>query len=327
MSINKTTKTILVSGASGIVGYGILKSLRSSGNDYKLIGTTIYEDSVANAFCDVFEKAPPTDSPEYIPWLVEVIEKHEVDLIIPSIEADVFVWSKNIKKLQATDCVVLLNNTDLINLCRDKWLFYKELERYQSEYAIPTGLEFDETKHIFPFLLKPRRGSASQGIVVVNDSIAFEQYKQDLGSRLMLQPIIGSADEEYTVSAFFDKESKLCAHITLKRKLSKNGFTESAQTISIESVEPALIQLAKIFRPIGATNFQFRVQDGQLKLLEINPRISSATSIRAAFGYNESAMSVEYFLDGKEPAQPSIRSGYAVRYTEDMIFYNDSDNI
>ena len=32
-------KTILVSGASGIVGYGILKSLKNCG--YKLIGTTI----------------------------------------------------------------------------------------------------------------------------------------------------------------------------------------------------------------------------------------------------------------------------------------------
>jgi carbamoyl-phosphate synthase large subunit len=59
--------------------------------------------------------------------------------------------------------------------------------------------------------------------------------------------------------------------------------------------------------------------------LEINPRISSATSIRAAFGYNESLMSLEFFLEQKRPVQPRIRTGRAVRYTEDYIFYDRAD--
>ncbi len=62
--------------------------------------------------------------------------------------------------------------------------------------------------------------------------------------------------------------------------------------------------------------------EGALKLLEINPRISSSTSIRTAFGYNECAMAVEYYLEGKTPKQPVIRPGRAVRYTEDLIFYS-----
>ena len=49
-------KTILVSGASGIVGYGILKSLRMSEEKYNLIGTSIYDDTIAEAFCDLFIK-------------------------------------------------------------------------------------------------------------------------------------------------------------------------------------------------------------------------------------------------------------------------------
>ena len=61
-------KTILVSGASGIVGYGILRSLRKEVEKYKLVGTTIYDFSVAPAFCDVFEKALPTNHPDYIDW-------------------------------------------------------------------------------------------------------------------------------------------------------------------------------------------------------------------------------------------------------------------
>jgi carbamoyl-phosphate synthase large subunit len=44
--------------------------------------------------------------------------------------------------------------------------------------------------------------------------------------------------------------------------------------------------------------------------------------LRAAFGYNESAMSVEWLLDGKLPEQPVLKQGYAVRYTEDLVFYD-----
>jgi carbamoyl-phosphate synthase large subunit len=73
--------------------------------------------------------------------------------------------------------------------------------------------------------------------------------------------------------------------------------------------------------PVGPTNFQFRKQDGILKLLEINPGFHLPTSIRAAFGYNESLMAVEYFLENKKPTQPVIRKGKAVRYVDDFIFY------
>ena len=83
----------------------------------------------------------------------------------------------------------------------------------------------------------------------------------------------------------------------------------------------ALLKFCKYFKPIGPTNFQFRKHEGVLKLLEINPRISSATSIRTAFGYNECKMAVEYYLKNKKPKQPVIKQGRAVRYTEDFIFY------
>ena len=83
-------------------------------------------------------------------------------------------------------------------------------------------------------------------------------------------------------------------------------------------------ELCKRFRPIGPTNLQFRRYKDGIKLLEINPRISSSTSIRAAFGYNESAMSVDYLFEHRPPIQPEIKRGRAVRYTAEHIFYEDS---
>ena len=323
-------KTILVSGASGIVGYGVLKSLRNSGKDLILIGTTIYDDSVAPAFCDVFEKALPTTEINYIDWLLGIIKKHKVDLIIPGIEADLYKWTESIQILEQSGVKILTNNLSLIELCRDKWEFYQAVSKVDNKYLIPTSIDSDfksiVSKYGLPFLLKPKRGFASKGIVKVSNEAEFNAFKNNIPKILLVQQIVGNEDEEYTTSAFCDGNGHYYAKMTLKRKLAKDGFTDRAETVTIDEIDEAISHFCMILKPIGPTNFQFRKHNGELKLLEINPRISSSTSIRMSFGYNESAMVIDYYLENIIPSQPIIKTGKAVRYTEDKIFFDDSSN-
>jgi len=324
-------KNILVSGASGIVGYGILRSLKASGKELRLIGTTIYEDSVAQGFCDIFEKAPLTTEPAYITWLKGIIERYQIDLLIPGIEADLYKWAEHITEIRKTDALVVMNNPDLVAICRDKWIFYERLIENDTALAIPTSIDtdFDSLAERFglPLLLKPRVGYGSKGIVRINDQQDFLKYQSGIGEIHLVQPIIGNDDEEYSTSAFCDGKGGYYAIMTIKRKLSSEGFTGKAEVVELEQINNSVLTLCRIFKPVGPTNFQFRKQADIFKLLEINPRISSATSIRMAFGYNEAKMAVEYYLEKKEPKQPIIRRGRAVRYSEDFIFYENSDNI
>lgn len=142
----------------------------------------------------------------------------------------------------------------------------------------------------------------------------------------MAQKLIGTDEEEFTISAFCDGIGGFYSIITLKRKLSSEGFTEKAEVVSSAPFILAVEELCRYFRPVGPTNFQFRTENGQLQLLEINPRVSSSTSIRTAFGYNESVMAAEYYLDHKTPVQPNIKWGKAIRYTEDFIYYADRNH-
>jgi carbamoyl-phosphate synthase large subunit len=315
-------KTILVSGASGVVGYGILRSLRKSQESYRLIGTTIHDFSIAPAFCDVFEKALPTNHPAYIEWLCSIIGKYSVDMIIPGIEPDMFKWNEERKMLSATGTFPLLNNSELINLCFDKWQFYQQLINTNKEVAIPTVIDGDFSIFPTPFLLKPRRGYGSKGIFKINNEKEFEAHREKLGNGYIMQPIVGNEDEEYTVSAFFDKSSQLIDYFSFRRKLSGDGFTLEAQVVDFD-FEDILLSLARTFNPLGPTNFQFRIDGKNVKLLEINPRISSATSLRSGFGYNESVMSVNYFLNHIVPVKldkKHIINKRAIRYMEDYIF-------
>lgn len=324
-------KRILVSGASGIVGYGILRALRAFSKDLVLYGSSIYDDSIAPAFCDVFEQAPPTSEDRYVDWLCGTIRRHSLDMVIPGIDVDMYKWASFAADIRQAGAVPMLNDLGLIALCRDKWAFYERMKQLGSSLTIASSLsrDFDQLARDFgvPFLLKPRHGYGSKGIVKIADSTTFDKHRDLIGPMLMVQPIVGTDAEEYSTSAFCDGKGGFWASLALKRTLSRDGYTDKAEVTPSDAFSDAVSQLCWHFRPLGPTNFQFRKDEQGLKLLEINPRISSATAIRTAFGYNESGMAVHFFLSGRPPTQPVTRHGRAVRYIDERIFYDDSIHI
>ena len=318
--------TVMVTGVGAIIGYGLLRSLRSARSDIRLIGTDIYPDAVGQVWCDAFEQAPYTASPCYLDWLQDTVQKHRVDLLFPGIEQDVHHFSAARERIGSFGCRVVLNRGPLIDLSRDKWAMHQELATLGDDSIIPSRLEGDyETlsqQFGLPFILKPRRSYASKGLVRVRSREDFDAHKARLGEYLMAQPVIGTDDEEYTVAVFGDGEGNACSSITLRRRLGQDGSTAKAWVCSIESLDRVASRLCAHFQPIGPTNLQFRRISESWKLLEINPRISSTTSIRTAFGYNEAAMSLAYFLEGQLPVQPAVRCGFAVRFIEDCVVYD-----
>lgn len=316
--------TVLATGASGVIGYGILRSLRRSGLPLRLVGSTIYEDSAAQGFCDVFERAVPTADPGYPAWLAEVIARHGIRVVIPGIEADMYRWDGIREEIARTGARPVLNTPGLVALCADKWEFHQALAAAGSPCRIETSLDADydrlAARFGLPFLLKPRRGHGSKGILRVGDRAAFDRVVAEVGPVLMAQPIVGTDDEEYSASAYGDGEGGAPAMMVLRRRLAREGFTEKGEVVESPAIRHVVADLCRLFRPVGPTNFQFRLDGGVPRLLEINPRISSSTAMRAAFGYNESAMAVEHLLGGRLPSQPAVRRGRAVRYLEEMVF-------
>ncbi len=319
-------KKILVTGVGAIIGYGLLRSLKLATQKLFLFGIDIHLDAVGQVWTDQFIQSPLTNSEGYFSWFKEIIKKHDIDLVIPGIEQDLHFLSDHRNELAANNIKVVLNNKELIDLSKDKWLSYKEMLHFDPNIAIPSYTEnnfsFLAQTLGLPFIVKPRRSYASKGLKKIFNEGDFLSVKNQLETISIAQPIVGTDDEEYTAALFGDGKGTKCASIIFRRKLSVDGSTAKAWVIKDAELDKILDHFCQHFHPTGPTNMQFRKDGKGWKLLEINPRLSSSTSLRTAFGYNEAEMCVNFYLNQQQINQPQLKNGFAVRYIEDYIVYD-----
>ena len=321
-----STPCILVTGVGAIIGQGIIKSLRMADRPVRIIGLDRNPHAFGANLCDSFVSKPENeDNEEYLLFLTSLIKEYDINMIIPGIEHDIFFFDAHRNIFKQSQAFLVLNSHELIEIARDKWETAKILEKAGIQIIpgiIPsTWQECISKLGPPPLLLKPRQGNGSRGIVKLYDERDFEYWVANNSINFIIQKIVGTDNQEYTASVFGFGNGRSTSPIIFKRQLNQNGSTLSAELVQDSLINILINRLTKLFKPIGPTNYQFRKESEVVYLLEVNPRISSATSFRAAFNYNEAWMCIDYFIHEIHPnPQPAIK-GRATRYTEDWIEY------
>lgn len=317
--------TVLVTGVGAIIGQGIVKSLRASRPDIRIVGLDRNADGLGRYWCDVFYAKPrcEEDTQEYATFWQDLLRSEKVALVLPGLDMDMHFLREHRETLEQAGCRIALNNPNLIVQAFDKWLFGEQLEA-NGFPRIPATLERTWARCRAalgdgPLLLKPRKGNGSRGIARIETEEDFQYWSRKSGGDFMIQKFVGHDDLEFTVGAFGLGEGRTLPPIVFRRRLSVAGNTQYAEVVSHDTLSAEVQRLARHFHPVGPTNYQFRMEGDTPYLLEINPRFSSSTSLRTAFGYNEAAMSVAFYLESSEPALPALKPGRAWRYFEDFI--------
>lgn len=325
VSVSRDPYTVVVTGVGAIIGQGIVKSLRQCVGSVRVVGVDRESDCLGPHLCDAFHAKPACDesSLEYMEFWRHLISDKSIDLVLPGLEVDLFFVNTHRETLGDLGATLGLNAAELIELARDKWQFGQEITK-AGLIPIPTvfSRDWDECVEILgppPLLLKPREGSGSRGIVRIYDERDLQYWSKKSGDNFMVQKIVGDVNEEYTAGAFGLGAGKTLPPIVFRRRLSAAGNTQYAEVVTDKSISEAIEKLSAYFKPVGPTNYQFRKEGNLAYLLEINPRFSSSSSLRAAFGYNEAQMSLDYFLDGIRPEPADIILGRAWRYAEDFV--------
>lgn len=322
------TVAVAVTGVGAIIGQGIVRSLRKASQKIHIIGIDLNPSSPGMYMCDAFEAKPQEDesSTEYMDFWKRIVHKHQIALVLPGLEIDMYFLSRQRSWFKSIGTVLALNTAELIEKTSDKWSFGQALASIGYP-VIPSARpdSWQEAIHFLgpgPLLLKPLQGNGSRGILKLEDARDFEYWSAKLRISWMLQRIVGTEDQEYTVGIFGLGGGRYIGPLIFRRRLSMAGNTLEAEVVQRhEILEAAVERLCSHFVPVGPTNLQFRLEGSTPYLLEINPRFSSSNSLRTAFGFNEAQMAIDYYLHGGTPRAPEIRDGIAWRYTEDFVIH------
>lgn len=92
-----SNKKILISGAGGVTGRAIIRSLRESVKyrNSRIIGTDIFENlyGLHNKYTDILYKVPKSSDPKYRSSFESIVDKERPDAIIISTELEALFWS------------------------------------------------------------------------------------------------------------------------------------------------------------------------------------------------------------------------------------------
>ncbi|MEH1008490.1 ATP-grasp domain-containing protein [Winogradskyella sp. ECml5-4] len=312
-------KRIIVTGIGGNVGQGIIRNINATNYNIKIIGTNIENFSAGNHLCDVFYKVPfAYNEEDYIEEIKAIVDKEQIDLIIPSTDFEVYYLSKYQDEIS---CEIAVSEINTAENYLDKYKTFLYLKKYNIPFA-SSFLPSQYNNEYSNFILKPRQGRGSRGI-----QINPKEYKMFLDNEYMIQELHKGV--EITTAFYVNKSQELHGFITFERIL-ENGTTTRCKVVSTYDLElkKILSDIISVSNIKGSANLQAIVtKSGKIVPFEINCRISGTNSIRSNFGFKDVTYTLQEWLYKQIPSQPKIEYGIATRVLMDVIYKNTNDFI
>jgi len=321
---------VLITSVGGIVGQGIIKSLKYNNKYsknktclYNIHGTDIVHDSSGLYRVDKFSIITKPESEQFIESIVNLCTNNNIDVIFPGSDIELPILSKNKKTIESkTSAKIITNNSKVIEICRDKYKTFEFLKNNNLNY-IPSSLAKDSEIFIkenkFPLIVKPCEGFGSKffNIVKTNTDLNYAiSTIENYGWTPIIQKYLKNDNKEFTTGITIDKNGKQIMSSIVIKKILKHGQTYKAIIDDYPEIKKISEITAKKVGGIGAINIQLRIDedDDEAKIIEINPRFSATCPMRTVAGINEPDIVIRNTLFDEDIKITNYQSLLCLRY-------------
>jgi len=338
---------IILTGAGGAGGPGIIKSLKRASPNFFIIGLDNNQNSIAPAIVDKFYQVPLGNDKKYVPKLLEIVKKEKVKVILPLNTRELLNLASHIDDFEKVgvrvnisplESLKIANNKYLLNeLCKKIGVPYPKTILVKSFSAFKKAvLKSGHPKN--PVCIKSPVSNGQRGFRIIDDSkdqldlflnqkptqivVSFKQIKEILKKakpfpELMVTEYLPG--EEYTVDILAQKGKALVIIPRLREEI-KMGVSFRAKTVR----NPRIIQysalIVKALKLHGIVGLQFKKdKKGIPKTLEANPRLQGTNIISVASGVNLPYLAVKMLL-GEKFKIPKVKWGVKmIRYWNEIF--------
>jgi len=229
------------------------------------------------------------DEKSYLKQLVMICEEYKINGLISLNDKELEILAREASNLQRHGVKVVVSNIKAIDICFDKYKTYQFLVKHKLS-AIPTYVDLNiveddlKNKKIgFPLIVKPRKGSASVGMSMIN---SIESLRLTVGGRndLVIQPFVKG--DEYGVDLFTNEKSETLVAVAKKKLAMRSGETDKAITVKSKILLADVKKIASNLGLVGPIDMDFLRYEKQFFLIDINPRFGGGYPTTQAVGGN-----------------------------------------
>lgn len=291
--------------------------------DLEILGCDLQPEwSAACTDADRAFAAPPCSSEAFVSTMLDLCAREGVGLLVPTIDTELIALSHARERFAEVGTHVAVSAPALVEIARDKL----STAHFLAAAGIPTPrtvaardlLVDGGADWAWPLIAKPRHGSSSRGITIV-DSVKDVMLLNPAEPYIVQEILHG---REVTVSQYFDGEGRLRCTIPHERLRVRAGEVEKGVTID----DPVVIDIARrlgraLPDPRGAMCFQAMIApDGSASVFEINARFGGGYPLADHAGATFARWMLEAAFGRPDTAEDRWRSDVVMLRYDAALF-------
>lgn len=314
---------VLVMAVGSPLGQSILKAVQQSALPSRVFVADI--SRLAAGFH--ISQAEPVVLPlvkdaDYFERLTQFVNAQRINVVFPVIAPEHKFFAQHEAFFRDRGVHIVSCAPDVYELCNDKYrsmVFLRErgigapdTELCVKDAAIEAFLE----RNTFPVLLKPRFGASSADIFkAIDKDRLFGILRGFCRDYFVVQTFLDDP-RDYTVGTYISRDRTFRATFVIEREL-KFGLSYRGKVICDEGIRTHCLAIGEATQATHSINVQLKMVDGKPFTYEINPRLSSTTSVRAHFGFNEPDLIMRDLFGSLEGFSLQTRTGQFMRYWQE----------
>ena len=98
-----------------------------------ILGTNATEQAIGRWLCDDFTVVPWAYEENYVDYIVDLVEKNQIDIVFPQTSWEMFYLSKAAGDIEE-HCILLASKHEFVRLCENKFRMY---EHFKGKIEVP----------------------------------------------------------------------------------------------------------------------------------------------------------------------------------------------
>ena len=272
-----------------------------------VLATDMSNLAPAMSDADISLLVPSIYSEDYIPNLLSIVKEYDINAIISLNDLELPILAHHKQAFADLGAKIIVSDSSVIDICFDKiktrdFLTSIGLNTPQTFTNYSQALQaIKEGQLTFPLVLKPRWGSASIGIefpesleefelaykllmIKLKNTILFEASKNELDAAILIQQKLNGP--EYGMDIVNDLDQEYFTTVVRKKLSMRAGETDKAVSVIDQRFSDIGEKISTNLKHIGNLDCDVFEQDGELYVLELNPRFGGGYPFSHEAGMN-----------------------------------------